>query len=137
MRWGTAMKPLKSLQVHSPLIKKVKKSLGSFFQTTVAHATWRCCWRVMIPAINGEDDSLAWWNVHKINDPQLCKMALCPCHKCSLGASVQCWGKYKNFSSLMFKTRKSQHAGFPSKKKKSASYLGLNRTYRRCIHIHT
>ena len=30
---------------------------------------------LMIPAIDGEEDPLAWWRVHKISYPQLCRMA--------------------------------------------------------------
>lgn len=30
---------------------------------------------LMTPAIDGEEDPLAWWKVHKINFPRLCKMA--------------------------------------------------------------
>ncbi|KAK0151882.1 Zinc finger BED domain-containing protein 4 [Merluccius polli] len=45
---------------------------------------------LVTPAIDGEEDPLAWWKVHTINFPRLCNMGrkyLCPCDKCSFRAS--------------------------------------------------
>ncbi|XP_061585714.1 E3 SUMO-protein ligase ZBED1-like [Cololabis saira] len=74
-----------STQSAQPSGEKVKKSLGSFFKTAVASsaspvqpedvAEAELNSYLMTPAIDGEDDPLAWWKVHKINFPRLCNMA--------------------------------------------------------------
>ncbi|KAL6485907.1 hypothetical protein MHYP_G00052990 [Metynnis hypsauchen] len=102
-----------------PSGEKVKKSLGSFFKTAAASsaspvqpedvAEAELNSYLMTPAIDREDDPLAWWKVHKINFPRLCNMArkyLCPCHKCSFRASFQCWWEYSDLYSLVFETSK-------------------------------
>ncbi|XP_073730753.1 E3 SUMO-protein ligase ZBED1 [Misgurnus anguillicaudatus] len=65
--------------------EKPKKSLGSFFKTSSASPSLPVSLEdvaeaeinnyLMTPTIDGEDDPLAWWRVHKISYPQLCTMA--------------------------------------------------------------
>ncbi len=72
-------------QSAQPLGEKAKRSLGSFFKTSAASpslpvkledvAEAEVNSYLMTPAIDGEDDPLAWWRVHKISYPQLCTMA--------------------------------------------------------------
>ncbi|XP_038130854.1 E3 SUMO-protein ligase ZBED1-like [Cyprinodon tularosa] len=68
-----------------PSVEKGKKSLGSFFKTAVGSSV--SCMQpedvveaelnsyLMTPTIDGEEDPLAWWKMHRINFPQLCNMA--------------------------------------------------------------
>ncbi|KAM4736424.1 E3 SUMO-protein ligase ZBED1-like isoform 1-T2 [Anableps anableps] len=72
-------------QIVQPSGEKVKKSLGSFFRTAVASSVYpkqpgdvaeaELNSYLMTPAIDEEDDPLAWWKVHKINFLRLCNMA--------------------------------------------------------------
>ncbi|XP_048036293.1 E3 SUMO-protein ligase ZBED1-like [Megalobrama amblycephala] len=70
-------------QSAQPLGEKAKRSLGSFFKTSAASpslpvedvAEAELNNYLMTPTIDGEDDPLAWWRVHKISYPQLCIMA--------------------------------------------------------------
>ncbi|XP_045069953.1 E3 SUMO-protein ligase ZBED1-like [Coregonus clupeaformis] len=65
--------------------EKTKRSLGSFFKTSSASPSLPVNLEdvaeaeinnyLMTPTIDGEDDPLAWWRVHKISYPQLCTMA--------------------------------------------------------------
>ncbi|XP_066544980.1 E3 SUMO-protein ligase ZBED1 [Amia ocellicauda] len=65
--------------------EKAKKSLGSLFKTSVASSALPVQLEdvveaelnsyLLTPVIDGEDDPLAWWKVHKINFPKLCKIA--------------------------------------------------------------
>lgn len=79
-RTETVQKP----QSAQPSMEKAKKSLGSLFKTNVASSALPVQAEVaeaelnsylLTPVIDGEDDPLAWWKVHKINFPQLCKLA--------------------------------------------------------------
>ncbi len=72
-------------QSAEPSGEKVKKSLGSLFKTSVASSALPVQLEdvteaelnsyLLTPVIDGEDDPLAWWKVHKINFPRLCKIA--------------------------------------------------------------
>ena len=72
-------------QSAQPLGEKAKRSLGSFFKTSAASPSLPVKLEdvaeaevnnyLMTPAIDGEDDPLAWCRVHKISYPQLCTMA--------------------------------------------------------------
>lgn len=72
-------------QSAQPLGEKAKRSLGSFFKTSAAPPSLPVKLEdvaeaevnnyLMTPAIDGEDDPLAWWRVHKISYPQLSIMA--------------------------------------------------------------
>ncbi|XDV25695.1 hypothetical protein PO909_029568 [Leuciscus waleckii] len=72
-------------QSAQPLGEKAKRSLGSFFKTSAAPPSLPVKLEdvaeaevnnyLMTPAIDGEDDPLAWWRVHKISYPQLSTMA--------------------------------------------------------------
>ncbi|XP_070835535.1 zinc finger BED domain-containing protein 4-like [Chaetodon trifascialis] len=80
-RTETAQMP----QSAQPVEEKVKRSLGSFFKTSAASPSLPVKLEdvteaevnsyLMTPAIDGEDDPLAWWRVHKISYPHLCTMA--------------------------------------------------------------
>ncbi|XP_078023596.1 E3 SUMO-protein ligase ZBED1-like, partial [Epinephelus lanceolatus] len=80
-RTETTLRP----QGAQPSGEKLKKSLGSFFKTAVASSASPMQLEdvteaelntyLMTPAIDEEDDPLAWWKVHKINFPRLCNMA--------------------------------------------------------------
>ncbi len=71
-----------------PSGEKVKKSLGSLFTTSVASSALPVQLEdvteaelnsyLLTPVIDGEDDPLAWWKVHKINFPRLCKYLCVP-----------------------------------------------------------
>jgi len=72
-------------QSAKPSAEKAKKSLGSFFKTSVAPPALPVQLEdvveaelnsyLMTPAIDGEENPLAWWKLHKINFPQLSKLA--------------------------------------------------------------
>lgn len=75
----------------------------------------------MIPAIDGEEDPLAWWRVHKISYPQQylqdgLQVSLYTRHKFSLRAFVLHRREYCDLHSLILEASKSQYAGFLSKK---------------------
>ncbi|XP_055036165.2 uncharacterized protein [Misgurnus anguillicaudatus] len=69
----------------STVKKKDKQSLGSFLKgITVPHASSvqledsleaELNGYLMTPAIDGEEDPLAWWKVHRVNFPRLSKLA--------------------------------------------------------------
>ncbi|KAL4008423.1 hypothetical protein ACER0C_002275 [Sarotherodon galilaeus] len=64
---------------------KAKKTLGSLFKTRAASSALPLPLEdvveaelnsyLLTPVIDGEDDPLAWWKVHNIHFPRLCKMA--------------------------------------------------------------
>uniref|UniRef100_A0A669C519 HAT C-terminal dimerisation domain-containing protein n=1 Tax=Oreochromis niloticus TaxID=8128 RepID=A0A669C519_ORENI len=64
---------------------KAKKTLGSLFKTSAASSALPLPLEdvveaelnsyLLTPVIDGEDDPLAWWKVHNIHFPRLCKMA--------------------------------------------------------------
>lgn len=67
--------------------KKAKRSLGSFFKSSAAvppastAVQLECAIEaevniyLMTPTIDGEEDPLAWWKVHRVNFPMLSKLA--------------------------------------------------------------
>ncbi|XP_061096829.1 E3 SUMO-protein ligase ZBED1 isoform X2 [Conger conger] len=72
-------------QSAKPSAEKAKKSLCSFFKTSVASPALlvqldnvveaELNTYLFTPAIDGEENPLAWWKLHKINFPQLSKLA--------------------------------------------------------------
>lgn len=68
--------------------KKAKRSLGSFFKSSTAVPPGPASTAVqlegaieaevntylMTPTIDGEEDPLAWWKVHRVNFPMLSKL---------------------------------------------------------------
>lgn len=67
-------------------VKKGKRSLGSFFKSTAVPPSSSVQLEdtameaelnsyLMSPAIDGEQDPLAWWKVHRVNFPRLSKLA--------------------------------------------------------------
>ncbi|XP_059418261.1 E3 SUMO-protein ligase ZBED1-like [Carassius carassius] len=79
---GAEAEPCQSATATST--KRMKKSLGSLLQTSVTspsessdHATIEAEFNsyILIPKIHSEQDPLAWGGIHKVNFPQLSKLA--------------------------------------------------------------